>query len=303
MELISGFIYNFKGEIAALSAAFFWAVSSAIYSILGAKISPLKLNLYKGIIAIILIIITLVFSQEIKTEISAFSLILLFLSGVIGIGLGDTAYFTALNYLGARRTLLLETLAPPLSAFLALIFLGENLSIHSWIGIFLTIIGITWVITERTIEISINSSNFKMGIIWALLAAFTQATGGVLSRSALLESNFNTLWSALIRLVGGTIIVLILLFFRKDNLDKNTEFLISFKLVFTIIITAFMSTYLGIWLQQISFKYVAAGVAQTLLATSPLFVIPIAAFMGDKITIRAILGVLIVLIGIKFLFI
>ncbi len=47
---------NFMGEIAALSAALLWAISSVVYTRLGLKIPPLKLNLYKGIIAIAFII-------------------------------------------------------------------------------------------------------------------------------------------------------------------------------------------------------------------------------------------------------
>jgi drug/metabolite transporter (DMT)-like permease len=227
-------------------------------------------------------------------------LILLLISGVIGIGLGDTAYFNSLNYIGARRTLLLETLAPPLSAFLALIFLGEKLSTGAWCGILITILGIAWVISDRTATININSS--KLGLIWGILAALAQAIGAVLSRSALLESNLTTLWSTLIRLIGGTVIVLILLIFRSNKLKNNTQSLLSFKLVITIIITAFMSTYLGIWLQQTSLKYAPAGIAQTLLATSPLFVIPMAAIVGDQITLRAIFGVILSLTGITILF-
>jgi len=77
----------------------------------------------------------------------------------------------------------------------------------------------------------------------------------------------------------------------------------SWRLAGIIFITAFASTYLGIWLQQISLKFSATGVAQTLSSTSPLFVLPIAAFLKETITLRAILGVLIALLGIALLFI
>ena len=45
-------VNNFIGEIAALSAALLWAISSVVYSRLGLKTPPLQLNFYKGIIAI-----------------------------------------------------------------------------------------------------------------------------------------------------------------------------------------------------------------------------------------------------------
>jgi drug/metabolite transporter (DMT)-like permease len=55
---------TFKGEVAALSAAFLWAVSSVIYGHLGQQIPPLTLNLLKGAIAIMLLLLTLVLRGE-----------------------------------------------------------------------------------------------------------------------------------------------------------------------------------------------------------------------------------------------
>jgi len=68
-----------------------------------------------------------------------------------------------------------------------------------------------------------------------------------------------------------------------------------------IVFATFTGTYLGIWLQQTSLKLTNAGIAQTLLATSPLFVLPIAAWRGEKISIRAIVGVLVAFVGIGLL--
>ncbi|MDP8963547.1 MAG: DMT family transporter, partial [Cyanobacteriota bacterium] len=107
-------ITNFGGELAALGAAFLWALSAVIYAHLGQKIPPLLLNLSKGVIAIALIAFTLILQGDyFPTAINAITLTILLLSGVVGIGLGDTFYFEALNNLGARRTLLVQALAPP----------------------------------------------------------------------------------------------------------------------------------------------------------------------------------------------
>jgi drug/metabolite transporter (DMT)-like permease len=308
---------DFPGEIAALTAAFLWAVASVVYGLVGQKIIPLLLNFIKGIIAIAFILITLVWQGEAIPNLPIFPATLLLLSGAIGIGLGDTAYFAALNHLGARRTLLLETLAPPISAWLALIFIGEQLTTIAWCGIFLTLLGVAWVISERN-PVTNNSHNLKIGIIWGLVAALSQAIGAVLSRFALVDSNISPLWSTLLRLVAGTVIVSLLLIFPAVNQIKlivktryyaavSSRFVFSGKtlasLVGTITLASFASTYLGIWLQQISLKFAPTGIAQTLLSTSPLFILPIALALGEKVSCRAILGVLIAVGGIGLLFI
>ena len=290
---------NFIGEIAALSGALLWAISSVFYSHLGLKISPLQLNLYKGIIAIALITITLIIQGTAFINISSSTIALLSLSGVIGIGLGDTAFFSALNSLGARRTLLLETSSPAIGALLALIFIEEQLTYSAWSGILLTILGIAWVISERNPVNKISLS--RQGIIWGILAAIAQATGAVISRFALIQSEINPLESSLIRLVGGTVIVLALLFLPRAQQTK-ARWQLSWRSLGIIAIAAFGSTYLGIWLQQTSLKFAPTGIAQTFLATSPLFILPIVAWQGEKISLRAIVGVVISLTGIALMF-
>ena len=291
---------NFIGESAALAAALLWALSSVIYSRLGLKISPLRLNLYKGIMAIAFIVMTLLIQGAAFSNLSTSTVLLLTLSGVIGIGLGDTAYFSALNSLGARRTLLLETSSPPMGALLALILIGEQLTASAWCGILLTILGIAWVISERNPVNNLRIS--RQGIVWGLLAAIAQALGAVISRFALVQSDISPLESTLIRLVGGTIIVIGLLSVPAiQQTEKKVK--LSQRNLSIIAIAAFGSTYLGIWLQQTSLKFAPTGIAQTFLATSPLFILPIVALQGEKISLRAILGVAISLAGIALMFV
>lgn len=78
---------DFKGEVAALCAAFLWAVSSVIYGRLGQRIPPLELNLLKGAIAIALLVLTLFLRGDFLSAIAPTTLCLLLLSGVLGIAI------------------------------------------------------------------------------------------------------------------------------------------------------------------------------------------------------------------------
>lgn len=292
------------GEIAALTAAFLWALSSVVYGFLGQKIPPLQLNFFKGIIAVTLILVTLGVQGVQFTAIAPLPLALLALSGIVGIGLGDTAYFFAINKIGARKTLVLETLSPPLGALLAFIVIGEIISTEAWSGIFLTLLGVIWVISEQTSQ-SDRITN-KYGIIWAIAAAVAQAVGAVLSRLALLDSDISPLESSLIRIAAGSAIALILTqipIFSTTQTITTTLKSFSGRTVGIIFLAATASTYLGIWLQQTSLKFAPTGIAQTLLATSPIFIIPITLIMGEKVTWRSFFGVLIAVAGISLLFI
>ncbi len=261
------------------------------------------------------------------------SVVLLVLSGGLGIGLGDTAYFGAINTLGARKALLLETLAPPISTVLAWIFLAERLPMSAIAGILITLIGIAWVISERVPGDPLPAT--RAGLQIALLATFCQAAGAVLSRAALAETAVSPLWSSLIRLAAGLVFMVGLVVAKPQYLEVKLEkrqsasalasqssqpldlslsgkslssrwrsvmtTLRSPRLLGGVAIASFFATYLGIWLQQTALKYTAAGIAQALLATSPLFVLPIAAALGEKISRRAVLGVAIALSGVWLL--
>jgi drug/metabolite transporter (DMT)-like permease len=300
--LLNFSIRNFDGELAALGAAFLWALSAVVYAHLGAKIPPMALNMSKGVIAIALIALTLIVQGNyLSTEMGAVPIGFLLLSGILGIGFGDTFYFEALNNLGARRTLLLEALAPPLSALLALIFLQESLNSRAWAGIFLTVLGVAWVVSERVPGSGGKALNPRRGISFALLSALGQATGAVLSRAALAETTISPLWSTLLRLIGGVLVLLLWLPLQPQS-HQGFKPLQSKQLLGIIAVTALFSTYLGIVLQQTAIKYTATGIAQALIATSPLFVLPIAIWMGEKVSFRALLGVLVALGGIGLLF-
>ncbi len=295
---------GFLGEIAALSAAGLWAIATVGYQRAGQVISPLPLNLSKGVVAIVLLLGTLGLQAKPLSLTDPQALVLLLISGIVGIGVGDTFLFQAINSLGTRRTLLLSAISPSLSALLGLMALGEVLTVRNWMGIGLTIAGIVWVIAERTEPRSTDCKAPTPGILYGLLAALGQAVGAVLSRAALAETAVDPLWSSLLRLVAGEVVLVLWWLLRPHSKPpapqkKETKRL---TLLGAIGFSAFCGTYLGIWLQQIAIKHTAVGIAQALSSTSPLFVLPIVAGLGESVSLRAVVGVLIAIAGIVLLF-
>ncbi|MEG4277407.1 DMT family transporter [Microcoleus sp. MON1_C1] len=95
---------HFMGELAALSAAFVWALSSTIWQRVGQQIPAVVLNLLKGAIALFMLLATTLILGKSLPALNPHILAMLLISGALGIGIGDTAFFIVLKYLGASTS-------------------------------------------------------------------------------------------------------------------------------------------------------------------------------------------------------
>lgn len=306
------------GELAALGAAFLWAVASIIFADIGVHIKAINLNLIKGMLACGLMALILLAGSswgaaEIHLEalfsISPKDLFLLVTSGAIGIGIGDTAYFACLRRIGPQKGLMLESTAPVIAALLAMILFREYLPFWAWSGILLTTVGVILVV--RLTHSQVHYANSLIGISFGLAAAAAQATGVVLSRMALAGGEVDPLASSLLRLAAGVSALIIWLRIRTlVVVDKNNHqplrqaiTLISRqRLTAKIMAAVFIGTFCAIWLQQIALRHTSAGIAQTLMAACPLFGMLIAFSQGQKQPAAVWAGLLLGLSGISLLF-
>jgi drug/metabolite transporter (DMT)-like permease len=219
MTAFFNIIGAFKGEIFALVAAFLWALASLWFKTLGKTIRPLELNLLKGLLALLLFAVTSLLIGESYLSLPLISLIVLAVSGAVGIGLGDTMFFAAINRLGSSRALLLTVLAPPMAALLGWAFMNEKLSLAAWAGILITILGVTWVISGQSRDENGQPHRLQWsGLFFGFMAAFGQATGAVLSRWALAQGGISALQTAVLRLIAGTLVLLLWSALRHEKI-------------------------------------------------------------------------------------
>ena len=120
------------GILSAFGAAASWTYACFIWRTQTQKYKSVDINLTKNIIAFLVFIpafINLSSTTELK------NIFILLISGIIGIGLGDTFYLKSLQTIGTRKTLSIETLSPLMAALSGEFFINENLPTKSWIGI------------------------------------------------------------------------------------------------------------------------------------------------------------------------
>lgn len=285
------------GGLAALSSAFCWAISAVLFQQLGEHVSALAMNLFKGIVAIICIGVMLVPGG--LAEMSRDAVLLLALSGLVGICLGDTLFFLTINRLGSRLTLLMGSLIPVATAVIAVLVLGEHIELVAASGLLLTIVGVSYVLWERS-PVKAEFTRWRLGVFLGLLFVLANALGiiftkvGVKDVPALDATFVRTLWA-----VFGLISWVVLSHSVAGCIEPLTKPRLRNRLIVASVIGAF----LGTWLSVVALKYTHAAVAVTLNSTSPLFVLPLAmVVLKEQITWRAVSGAFVAIMGIALYF-
>ena len=291
------------GELAALAAAVVWAIASVLFAQLGRTVSGLTMNALKCIVALVLFVPTLMWIEGTAwpTGMSDTTVGLLVLSGLIGLTIGDTAYFGSLIRLGPRKALMLTSLTPPITATLGWVFVGEQLGAYSILGMALTIGGVVWVIRERTpsADATQRVTSDRIGIALGVLGVICQAGGSALTKVAAPEAS--ALGVSIVRLTAGVagLVVVLTVMRRIQNIVVPMRQPRSAAL---LIAATFLGTYMGIWLMNAGLLGAKIGIAATLNSTSPIFVLPIAAVvLGERITPRAVLGAVVAIVGVALL--
>ena len=114
------------------------------------------------------------------------------ISGLIGIFVGDTALFSAMNRLGPRRAGILFATNAVFSALLGFVVFGERMATQTMIGTGLTISGVMIAIAfghRKTEDHAWETTRGhpRIGIALGLVAALCQALGTLIAKPAMAD--------------------------------------------------------------------------------------------------------------------
>ncbi len=294
------------GEVAGILASLTWSISCLIFSKANAPAGAL--NLFKNCVAAVLFTLTVAVTACWRggpfLNADAGAIGWLSLSALVGIVIGDIFYFRSLQILGPRRSLVLTTVAPPLAGALGWAVLGERLSGPTGLCILVTLAGVAIVVTDP--QLQSDSPGFypgsrRLGVAYGFAGSACQALQSVLSKlgmergvSPLEASCFRLVTAALMGIAGG-------LALRRLGAWKRAIFASGEAPRLALASTC--GTYGGIWLSLIAFSQASLGVATTLTALSPVFVLPIArVILGLRMSPRAVFGAAVALTGVLLLF-
>lgn len=293
------------GEFAAITAAFLWAISSILFSFAGKQIGSSTLNLLRLSFAalFLLIVHTIFFGFPIPLNASLQQWGWLSLSSIIGLVIGDLLLFQSFIMVGPRLAMLVMAVSPVISVIIAWIFLKEVLSAIQVVGVLITIIGISLVVVDRNTNQSTFTSNKRkwIGILFAIGAAIGQAIGLIFAKKGL-PPDFSALSGVVIRVLVATISVWIFSILTKQipvHIKKIRTYPATLKYTFA---GAVVGPFIGVWLSLVAVQYAKVGIASTLMALTPIFHLPIGKILKEDISIQAIIGTIIAVVGVAIIF-
>jgi drug/metabolite transporter (DMT)-like permease len=235
------------------------------------------------------------------------------MSGVVGIGLGDVAYFQALPWLGPRLSLLLvQCLTAPFAALMEWGWLGTTLTGRQILFGLTILAGVGLALTPGE-HLNLTRRQLTVGTLSAVLAAVGGAGGAVLSRKAyaILQANgeqIDGITAGFQRVIGGLFLAgLALLIVKRSALrlqlsaqESATATAEKWRAVwFWILLNSLAGQTLGVSCMLWALETTPTGVVLPIIAMSPIAVIPLAwIFEGERPTIHSLLGGAIAVAGV-----
>jgi drug/metabolite transporter (DMT)-like permease len=310
-------VSTYLGEILSLTTALFWALTSIFFTFAGHRVGSRIVNRVRLLFAVPLLMVAHLIAEgtllPVRAGLERWSW--LGVSAIIGLVLGDGLLFYAFTQIGARLSMLLMALTPVIGTLLAWLFLGEVLSREELLAIVVTIIGIAWVVLERNrppaapaaspevtpTPATPEARNYLIGVLAGIGAATGQATGLVLSKQGMV-GDFPAISASLMRVVVATLVIWLGAAVGRQA-RSSVSSLRDRRALVLILGGAVVGPVLGMTLSLASVQLSEVGIASTLMAMSPVLLLPLAHWIfGERITLRAILGTVVAMAGVAMIF-
>jgi drug/metabolite transporter (DMT)-like permease len=237
------------------------------------------------------------------------------LSGLFGIGLGDSAYFQALPRLGSRRTVLItQCLTAPFAALIEFLWLGTKLNLAEILCVAVILTGVAIALAPGD-HAKISARDWKIGLTAGIFAALGGALGVVVIRkgyAAIHDAGLNVDagTTGYQRVLGGILIptIMLLVFkwrsahahgpaFADKTLQVSRD---KWRRIWPwVLANALAGQTLGVTCMQWALKTTPAAVVAAIIATTPIVLLPMTRIVeGEKIGFRSLAGALVAVGGV-----
>lgn len=293
------------GELAALAASLCFTNGSTFFTFASRRIGVMVLNRTRLVIALVLLSLAhlALYGKAFPTQAGLHQWLWLGASGIVGLAFGDVFLFSGYASIGPRLTMLMMSLSPLLATILAWIIFRQTLSIWQVTGILTTLGGIAWVVMDHHgSSNNVDQPALVKGLWAGVGAAVCQAAGLILARQGL-GGDFSPLSGNFIRMLCASSVFWLFTLLQGQVKTTFATLKANPRGLLFAFIGAFSGPFLGVSFSMLSIQKAEVGVASTIMALPPVFLLPISYFIfKERVSWQAVAGTILAIAGTGLLF-
>jgi DME family drug/metabolite transporter len=293
------------GELAALGAALSWTVSAMLYRKALSEAKPFAANILRLACtsAILLMFLILIGKSGVLTSLPADIVVLASVSGIIGLGFGDTLYMISLKLVGVARAVPITCTYPLFNLLWAVLLAREPITVSSIFGAATIVIGI-WLLSredEKGIE-RVQKKILMRGFVLALATAIMWSVSITMINMAVKDAQ--TLDQALVVNTIRVAAIAVFLLVSTIVVRRDLGFLkVPRKTLVELVAGGIVALGLGWFFLTYSFVEILESRAVPISSTTPLFsTFAGIALLREKVTMKTAVGSMIIVTGIFLIF-
>jgi drug/metabolite transporter (DMT)-like permease len=286
------------GALAALGSACTWAVTSLLVRRLAPTLTSLMVNALRSVLGGGLLVAWVVLRSGPAelTTVSSQTFLLLVVSIVIAVGVGDTLFFESARRLGIARAMTLSMTYPLIATLMAAGTFGEPLTPSFLAGSVITLAGLALIVLSRDSHGEREPGQVRAGVTEATVASVAWAVSVIVLKYPLAEMDATS--AQAIRLpVGGLLLWATPWAWPAASRVRAGGTSVQATLACLSVLTAVSSV-----MFVVGVKHAGVAVTTVLSSTAPMFAIPLGMiFLGERLSAAGVLGTVVTVAGIAVL--
>jgi drug/metabolite transporter (DMT)-like permease len=283
------------GAVCALGAALAWSITSLLARTLMPHYGSVTINAIRSGVAgtLLLACVLVVHGPAALGAMSATTFLVLVVSIVAAIGIGDTVFFESTRAIGLGRAMTIATTYPIGAAVMAAALYGERITTSIAAGTLLTLGGVALIVGVRS---EARPERLWFGVWTAVVASVAWAVSTVMMKTPLHE--IEPLTAQAIRLPLASALLWLTPWARGTGAALRTAGRGPLLRMGVLSVITAVSSVLFV----ASLKYAGVAIGSVLSATAPLFALPLGViFLGERVSAWTVLGALVAVAGIVVL--
>jgi len=294
------------GALAAFGTAICWSFSAIFFETASRRVGALAVNFWKVTFAFFFLALSALVTRGMPFPFDAtlHAWVYLALSSIAGFIIADHFLFNAYVLIGSRITVVFQALTPLFTAFFAFVILGEGMDPIRLISMGIVIVGILMVVISRQKASASGGAVVavsKKGYAFAFLASVFQALGLIFSKIGL--GGYSAISVTQIRVFTAVLGFGIQALLTGKAVQVFASARQERKVMKSIGFGAIFGPFLGVSLSLLALQNTSAGTASTLMALTPVLIIPLSIIMlKQKVRFMEAVGAMVAVGGAALFF-